>query len=299
MNAEELQALLRSARPPVLLHVLPAEVFAACRIPGSRNACVYETAFLDQVKALALDPAAPLVAYGAGGGSLDAATAAEKLGAAGYTDVQPFSGGIDAWKAAGLPLEGTGQLPQPPVPDGLYRTDTAGSVVRWTGSNLFNYHYGSVRLAGGEIRLRQGELVSARFTIDMASIACEDLGDPAYNAMLLAHLRTADFFDVERHPTAEFVADAAEPIESATEGTPNHLLRGTFTLRGISRPLEFPVLIAAKDDGRQLTGQGVLELDRTAYGSHYGSGKLFRFLGQHVVNDHVHLHVKIHAERER
>ncbi len=34
-----------------------------------------------------------------------------------------------------------------------------------------------------------------------------------------------------------------------------------------------------------------------AYGSHYGSGKLFRFLGQHVVNDHIHLHVKIHAER--
>ena len=31
---------------------------------------------------------------------------------------------------------------------------------------------------------------------------------------------------------------------------------------------------------------------------HYGSGKLFRFLGKHVVNDHIHLHVKIHAERE-
>ena len=83
-----------------------------------------------------------------------------------------------------------------------------------------------------------------------------------------------------------------------TDGTPNHLLRGTFTLRGISRPLEFPVLIAAKDDGRHLTGQGVLELDRTAYRSHYGSGKLFRFLGQHVVNDDIHLHVKIHAERQ-
>jgi hypothetical protein len=38
--------------------------------------------------------------------------------------------------------------------------------------------------------------------------------------------------------------------------------------------------------------------DRTAHGSHYGSGKLFRFLGKHLVNDHVHLHVKIHAERE-
>ena len=57
------------------------------------------------------------------------------------------------------------------------------------------------------------------------------------------------------------------------------------------------VVAAAKDDGQHLTGQGVLELDRTAYGSHYGSGKLLRFLGPHLVNDHLHLNVKIHEER--
>jgi polyisoprenoid-binding protein YceI len=299
MNAEELQASLRSARPPVLLHVLPPEVFAASRIPGSRNACVYETAFLDQVKALGLDPSGAMVVYGAGAGSLDAETAAKKLRETGYPDVQIFSGGLEAWKAAGLPLEGTGEWPQSPVPDGPYRVDTAQSVIRWTGRNLFNHHHGTVHLSSGEIHLRRGELMSARFTIDMGTIVCEDLGDPALNAMLLAHLRTADFFDVAHHPTAEFVAEAAEPIRSCTDGTPNYVLRGTFTLRGISRPLEFPVLIAAKDDGRHLTGQGVLEFDRTDYGSQYGSGKLFRFLGQHVVNDHVHLHVKIHAERQK
>jgi polyisoprenoid-binding protein YceI len=298
MNAHELDSQLQSARPPTLLHVLPPEVFAAARIPGSLNACVYETAFLDQVRALLPEPSASLVVYGAGQGSLDAATAAEKLRAAGCSHIQTFEGGLAEWTAAGLQLEGTGQLPQSPVPDGTYRIDTAQSVIRWTGRNLFNHHSGTVRLAGGEIHLRQGQLASARFTIDMTSIACEDLADTAMNAMLLAHLRTADFFDVEHHPTAEFVADAAKRIATCTDGTPNHLLRGTFTLRGISRPLEFPVLIAAKDDGQHLTGQGVLELDRTAYGSHYGSGKLFRFLGQHVVNDHIHLHVKIHAERK-
>ena len=141
-------------------------------------------------------------------------------------------------------------------------------------------------------------MISARLTVDMNSIANEDISDSAMQAMLIAHLRTADFFDVEHHPTAEFVAAAAERIATCTDGTPNHLLRGTFTLRGISRPLKFPVLIAARDDGQHFTGQGVLELDRTAYGSHYGSGKLFRFLGPHLVNDHIHLHVKIHAERK-
>ncbi|EDY17490.1 YceI family protein [Chthoniobacter flavus Ellin428] len=297
MTALELQTRIQTPQPPALLHVLPPEVFAAVHIPHSLNACVYETAFLDKVHALALDPAAPLVVYGAGEGSLDAIAAAEKLRAAGFTHVETFGGGITAWQAAGLPFEGTGHLPEPPIPHGTYRVDPAESVIRWTGRNLFNHHSGTVRLALGEIRVRQGELTGARFTIDMTSIACEDLTDRSMNAMLLAHLRTTDFFDTEHHPTAEFIADTAEQIPAWTDGTPNYQLRGTFTLRGISHPMAFPVLIAAKDDARHLTGQGVLTFDRTAYGSQYGSGKLFRFLGPHVVNDHIHLHVKIHAER--
>jgi hypothetical protein len=36
-----------------------------------------------------------------------------------------------------------------------------------------------------------------------------------------------------------------------------------------------------------------VEFDRTLWGSEYGSGKLFARLGQHLVNDFVHLHLKI------
>src|SRR5688572_24468051 len=94
MNSRELQALLQSAEAPTLVHVLPPEVFAAARIPGSLNACVYETAFLDRVKELGLNQAAPIVVYGAGEGSLDAAAAVEKLTGARYSRVSAFEGGL-------------------------------------------------------------------------------------------------------------------------------------------------------------------------------------------------------------
>ena len=60
-----------------------------------------------------------------------------------------------------------------------------------------------------------------------------------------------------------------------------------------------PLSTITTEDGQRLTGPGQSELDSTAYGSHDGSGKLFRFLGQHLVNDLLHLHVKIHAEKPR
>ena len=295
MTAHELQNALSAVEAPLLVQVLPEEVFAAKRIPGSKQACVYEVAFLDQIAALTTDKARAIIVYGAGGGSLDAKVAAEKLAAAGFTNVTAFEGGLDAWSAAGLPLVGEGVLPASPTLSGSFAVDAAQSLIRWTGRNLFNHHNGIVRLAEGEIVLRDNALVSARFRIAMDSIACEDISDSAMNRMLIAHLHTDDFFDVAHHPVAEFVAESITPLATCTDGTPNYLLRGQFTLRGITREIEFPILVATAD-GQRLTAQGVLDLDRTQFGSVYGSGRLFRFLGKHIVNDHIHLHIKLHAD---
>lgn len=295
MNATELHYLLETKEPPLTLNVLPPEVHSATRIPGSLNACVYETAFVDQVGSLIPDKNAVIVVYGAGEGSLSARVAAEKLRSAGYSNVGVLDDGLDGWKAAGLPLVGNKRLPAPPVLHGTYQIDTAASLVRWTGRNPFNQHYGTVRLASGEIRIREGTLEAARFAIDMNSIACDDLTDSQWNAMLIAHLRTADFFQVDRFPTAEFVADEIEHLGAKTEGIPNYLIKGQATVRGVTRPLDFPAVIASAD-GTRLTGQAQFEIDRTEFGSIYGSGKFFRFLGKHVVNDAIHLQVMIHAD---
>jgi polyisoprenoid-binding protein YceI len=295
MNANELNELLKSGKSGLLLNVLPEEIHAARHIAGSSNACVYEMAFLDKVAELAPAKDLPIVVYGAGDGSLDSKVALEKLRAAGYTQVTDLPEGLAGWEAAGFPLAGDGDLPPPLALAGTYRVDTKESVIRWTGRNLFNHHSGTVRLASGEIRIASGLLESARFVIDMNSIACEDLEDSQWNAMLIRHLRDADFFEIDRFPAAEFIADRAEAVAACSDGTPNFLLKGRFTLRGVTKPLELPVVIASAD-GKRVTGQGQLELDRTEFGSIYGSGKFFRFLGKHVVNDHIHLHVKIHAD---
>jgi len=297
MKATELKSRLDSPRPPALLHVLPEDVFAALRIAGSLNACVYEMAFAGQVSGLLPDKSLPVVVYGAGDGSQDARVAAEVLRGLGHESVEEFAGGLKEWREAGLPLEGHGALPGGEFPaDGEYRVDTEASIIRWTGRNLFNHHSGTVKLSGGQLSLADGLVTSADFSIDMRSIACEDLADAQYNSLLLRHLANADFFDTEHHPEARFVAHSCEPVQGAAPGSPNFRLSGAFTLRGVSRPLTFPLVAANAGDGR-IAGQALIDLDRTEFGSIYGSGRFFRFLGQHVVNDIVHLHVKIHATR--
>jgi hypothetical protein len=149
------------------------------------------------------------------------AVAAEKLMKAGYTNVSDFRGGIAEWLQHGFPLEGSGPQVESVSHDGVFEVSTDTSVVRWTGRNLFNHHHGIVKLAGGRIEIEKGVLKAARFTLDMNSIACEDLVDTAYNAMLIRHLRDDDFFAVDRFPAAEFICDRAEPLPACTDGTPH------------------------------------------------------------------------------
>ena len=291
-----LSAQLASSSPPLLLHVLPPESWESSRLPGSHCACVYEMTFLETVRGLAPDPATPIVVYGAGLPSLESAVAAEKLAAAGYTQVTKFAGGLAAWESAGLPVEGSGQLPPAPAFDGLWHVDTTTSVIRWTGRNLFNHHEGTVPLSGGAFEVAGGLVTHAHFTIDLRRIACTDLADPDYNALLLRHLADRDFFETTTHPEAVFSATAARPIPDVTPGLPNYQIEGTLNLRGVAQPISFPALIALNDNG-QLTAQAWLEIDRTRWDVNYGSGRLFAWLGKHVVNDYIGLHLKIHASR--
>lgn len=297
MNADSLNSLLVSGQPHHLIHVLPEEIHEACHIPGSCGICVYETAFLGRVKELVPDTTAMIVLYGAGGVSCDSHAAAEKLKSAGYSNVMVLDGGIAAWRDAGYPVKGHGNMPEEPVINGVYQLDVADSLIRWTGRNLFNHHSGTVKLLSGGITAVDGFLTSARFEIDMNSIACEDLTDQTWNDMLIHHLHDADFFLTSLYPTALFVVDSAEAIPGATEGTPNFLLKGSLTLRGVTKPLDFPAVIATAD-GARVTGQAQIEIDRTDFGSIYGSSRFFQFLGKHVVNDHIQLHLKIHADRD-
>ncbi len=296
MNARQLQDRLRSSSPPLLLHVLPEEIFTAQRIPGSQNACVYETAFLHNVARLAPLKDQDIVVYGAGTGSLDSQTAADVLIKEGYTRVEGFPGGLSEWKASGFPLEGDGKLPVMAPLDGAYEINVQESVVRWTGRNLFNHHNGTVGFASGEIVLKNGEIASADCLIDMNSIVCEDLTEAEWNVMLIQHLRSPDFFDVENHPTARLEFANAQPLLGASEGTPNYVIQCSLTIRGIPHPQQILAVVACAD-GNRITGQAQFEVDRTDFGSRYGSGRFFQFLGKHLVNDHIHLHVKLHADR--
>jgi polyisoprenoid-binding protein YceI len=275
--------------PSPLIDVLSAESFAAEHLPGSVNICVYETAFIDKIRAAFPDPNTALTVYGLSDSTLEARLALTKLGAAGYARVTALSGGLEAWKFGGGKIE---QSAAPELPSGQFEVDQSASLVEWMGRNLFNRHTGTVRLGPGKILIKDGRLAGGHLSVDMTSLRCSDIADPAMNAHLIAHLESDDFFSVDQYSRAELEIKEVTYRSNVRPDEPNYQIRGDFTLRGATNQIDFAAVVARKGDG-PFTAQALLDLDRTVWGATYGSAKYFSRLGQHLVNDEFHLQLKV------
>lgn len=130
-------------------------------------------------------------------------------------------------------------LVPPAQATGLYRIDQrVGSIGFAIGVlGLFSID-GRFPEFAGELRLDVGQ--PQRSSIDV-TVRTAVLEVPVPEQVEL--LRSAAYFDTAHHPSARFVSHAVEPL------SPTHYaIRGTLTLRGITRPLD---LDARLDDRRR------------------------------------------------
>lgn len=298
ITVDELYALREKGTAIKLIDTLPGEYFDLCHIPGANNVCVYEMTFLEKMAATVKDQAAPVVVYGTSARCRSAAVAREKLNRAGYLEVVELAGGLEAWQAAGLPLERTAPagLRKPLLIDGRYDIDAAASRLEWTGRNLNNRHFGTIGVSGGEIRIENGHPVEGQVILAMDSIANLDIADEGYKRLLISHLSSDDFFDVARYPTAAYRISGSEVKAEAFPGSPNYLVTGSLELKGVVCDQDFPAEIATQENG-QVKVAAAFDIDRTRWGVIYGSGRFFESLGMHLVSDIISIELFLVAVR--
>lgn len=285
----------RTAASPILLDILSPEHYAAIHLPHAINACVYEVGFIDKVAQHVPDKNTEIVIYDANSTAHAARWAAGKLQSNGYAHVTEIAGGLQAWLAQGLPVEPAGAtLPaDPKITDRKYHLDCTQSVLRWTGRNINGTHNGTIPFLNGHLTIEQGALTHGYLVVDMTRIADLDLQGTDLAAVLVSHLLSDDFFDVARYPTAEAKLRGSLPIPASSAGSPNLLVDAELTIKGISHPVEFPAIIMQEKDGIKM--QTAFEIDRTKWNVIYGSGKFFKGLGSHLVNDTISIELFLHA----
>ncbi|MGQ0644322.1 MAG: YceI family protein [Elusimicrobiota bacterium] len=162
--------------------------------------------------------------------------------------------------------------------------DPAKSVLKWTGRKVTGAHNGTIRLKSGSAVVTKGRLTGGEFTVDMTSIENEDIQDAASRAKLVGHLKSDDFFGVDKHPEAAFKVTGVKPLSGASgSGKPTHEITGDLTIKGITHPVTFPAHV--KISGDKAEAKGSITVDRTKWDVRYGSGKFFQNLGDKMIHD--------------
>ena len=302
IDTEQLSAWIDDKRNFSLIDVLPADYYEAKHLPTARNACVYEMTFLSQIESIIHDKEKPIVVYSASEDCRASRVAAERLSEDGYTNVYEYPGGVKEWDKAGFEFEGNDSSrwkdgPSLTTTSAVFDVDPERSQIHWTGRNINGSHTGLLTVSDGQMVIENGSIISGRFTIDMNSMTCRDLTDATYNKMLIDHLKSDDFFCVDKYPHVTFNVTKADPVQESSPGSANFTVSGDLTVRGIDNHIEFPAILTVKADDGSLCLQAYFDFDRTRWNVLYGSGKYFEKLGMHLVYDAIGIQLQVTATK--
>ncbi|HBC77240.1 MAG TPA: YceI family protein [Bacteroidales bacterium] len=155
------------------------------------------------------------------------------------------------------------------------------SKLSWLGEKVTGQHTGSVSLQSGWLDWQDNKIVSGEFNIDMSSIK-----DAEGSERLEGHLKSEDFFGVEKYPTSKLVITGSTPFEKGTG-----MVKGNLTIKGVTNPVEFKATMQKVEEGTWFYSNIVI--DRSKYNVRYGSGSFFDNLGDKTIYDEFKLKVNL------
>ncbi len=171
--------------------------------------------------------------------------------------------------------------------------DNDNSNLYWRGTKPSGEHLGTISVSKGMLSVDNGTITGGSFTIDLNSIVCTDL-EGEWNAKLVGHLKSEDFFYTEMYPEAKFeFVSASDYTGDATEGiSPTHTLTGNLTMRGVTKSISFPAEVSISD-GAVSAKTNEFSIDRTLWGVNFKSKTIFAEFKDDFIGDMMNLKLDV------
>ena len=172
-----------------------------------------------------------------------------------------------------------------------YDVDKEKSKIKWHAEKVTGEHDGYVQIKSGSLDYSDGKLEDGEFVIDMKSISNTDIEDAEYRKKLEGHLKSDDFFAVEKFPEAKF------EITKVEKKNGKHQITGNLTIKGITNKISFPADITASAD--VVTAIATIKIDRSKYNVQYRSKSFFDIesLGDKMIYDEFTMSIHLVANK--
>lgn len=151
-----------------------------------------------------------------------------------------------------------------------YKADLTASTLNWSGTAISHGHNGTIGIKDGQLTVKDGNISSGAFTIDMNTIKCLDVTDAEKNTQLIGHLTSPDFFDTKAFGEGKFEIVSVATLTNDTAGN-THTITGNLTLKGQAKSISFPAKVAVSAE--EVTAAGNVIINRLDWGINYKSLK--------------------------
>ena len=174
-----------------------------------------------------------------------------------------------------------------------YQLQPQLSTLGWEGKKVTGSHNGTMQFQSGNIAVRGNQIVGGKFVVDMNSLKVDDLKDAESNGKLVGHLRSDDFFSIDKNATSTFTITSITPLRGDANGN-NSTVTGDLTIKGITQRISFPAKTGVK--GGVASATGVATINRTKFDIKYGSKSFFESIGDKAIMDEFTLSFNVIAK---
>ena len=174
--------------------------------------------------------------------------------------------------------------------DKTLKVDPKASTINWGAKKVTGTHAGTVPLESGTLVVDNDKLKGGSFVADIKSLVVTDVKDQEMNGKLTNHLKSDDFFSVEKHPQAKLVISSVTP-----KGGNAYDVTGKLTIKGITQDVKFPATVTA--DAKKVTANAKVSIDRTKYDIKFRSTNFFENLGDKAIDNDFTLDVNLVANK--
>jgi polyisoprenoid-binding protein YceI len=168
-----------------------------------------------------------------------------------------------------------------PAGAAAYSFDQTSSSIDFVGAKVTRKHDGKFGTFRGTVQVVDNDPTksSATVEIDMASLSSDD-------PKLTNHLKSPDFFDVEKFPKATFKTTSIKP---GGEAGATHTITGNLEMHGVTKQLSFPAKIKTTPEGVQVESE--FAVNRKDFGITYPG------MANDLIKDQVLLKLKLNAKK--
>ena len=141
----------------------------------------------------------------------------------------------------------------------VYAFGPENSKIGFKGAKITGSHLGGFNQFKGEIHASENlaDASKVNVEIDLASVFTDA-------EKLTGHLKSPDFFDVEKFPKATFTSTSVKPVDGEAN---KYTVTGDLDLHGVTKQISFPAMIVT--EGEMVKATSEFSINRKEFGIVY------------------------------